>query len=77
MLRSLWNRWKAFGQKVADFQARLILTLVYFIIVLPFGLFVRWFSDPLQMKTRSESRESLWLPKHLDEPTLENSRSQS
>jgi hypothetical protein len=75
MLRNLWNRWKAFGQKIADFQARLILTLVYFIVVLPFVLIVRWFSDPLQMKKKS--RETLWFPKHLDEPTLENSRSQS
>ena len=77
MLRNLWNRWKAFGQKIADLQARVILTLVYFIFVLPFGLFVRWLSDPLHMKTRSGSRVSFWFPKHLDEPTLENSRSQS
>ena len=75
MLRNLWNRWKAFGQKIADFQARLILTLVYFIIVLPFGLFVRLLSDPLHMK--KNTLESLWFDKHLDEPTLENSRSQS
>ena len=75
MLRNLWNRWKAFGQKIADFQARFILTLVYFIVVLPFGFSVRWLSDPLQIKKKS--RESLWFPKDLDEPTLENSRSQS
>jgi hypothetical protein len=75
MLRNLWNRWKAFGQKIADFQARLILTLVYFIVVLPFGLIIRGFGDPLNI--RKASRESSWLPKHLDEPTLENSRSQS
>lgn len=76
MLRKLWTRWKAFGQKIADFQARLILTLVYFIIVLPFGLFVRLLSDPLIVKDR-RSRETMWVPKHVDEPTLENARRQA
>jgi hypothetical protein len=75
MLRKLWNRWKAFGQKIADFQARLILTLVYFIVVLPFGVFVRLLSDPLAVK--HPSRQTMWLPKHVDEPTLENARRQA
>ena len=75
MLRKLWNRWKAFGQKLADFQARLILTLVYFIVVLPFGLLVRLLSDPLAVKNKS--RETMWFPKNADEPTLENARRQA
>ena len=75
MLRQLWTRWKAFGQKIADLQARLILTLVYFIVVLPFGLVVRWLSDPLVVK--SNPRQTMWFPKHVDEPTLENARRQA
>ena len=76
MLRKLWNRWKAFGQKIADFQARLILTLVYFIVALPFGVFVRLLSDPLAVKNQ-RSRETMWFPKNADEPTLENARRQA
>lgn len=75
MLRKLWNRWKAIGQKIADFQARLILTLVYFIVVLPFGLLVRLLSDPLAVKNKS--RTTMWIPKHVDDPTLENARRQA
>lgn len=75
MLRNLWNRWKAFGQKIADFQARLILTLVYFIFVTPFGILVRWLSDPLAVK--NQSVESMWMAKRVDEPTLESARRQA
>ena len=76
MLRKLWNRWKAFGQKIADFQARLILTLVYIIVVPLFGILVRLLSDPLAVKNR-RSRETMWFPKNVDEPTLENARRQA
>ena len=75
MLRNLWNRWKAFGQKIADFQARLILTLVYIIVVPLFGILVRLLSDPLAVKNKS--RETMWFPKNVDEPTLENARRQA
>lgn len=75
MLRNLWNRWKAFGQKIADFQARFILTLVYFIFVTPFGILVRWLSDPLAVK--NQSVESMWMAKRVDEPTLESARRQA
>lgn len=75
ILKKLWSRWKAFGRRLADLQARVILTLVYFIIVPIFGLFVRAFSDPLYLKPKS--RDSMWLAKHLDEPSIENARRQA
>jgi hypothetical protein len=46
----LWQGWKRFGKKLADVQARLLLTLVYFTIVLPFGYAVRLLADPLAIK---------------------------
>lgn len=75
MLRKLWEKWKAFGRRVADFQARVILMLVYFVIVPIFGLLVRGFSDPLYVKR--QPRDSMWLPKHLDEPSIEAARRQA
>lgn len=75
MLRKLWEKWKAFGHRIADFQARAILTLVYFIIVPIFGLLVRALSDPLYVKR--QSRDSMWLLKHLDEPSIESARRQA
>jgi len=75
MLRKIWERWKIIAQKIGDFQARLILTLVYFIAVMPFGILVRLLSDPLAVKKKN--RETMWFPKELDEPTLENARRQA
>jgi len=38
------------AKKIGDFQARLILTVIYFIIVGPFALILRWAADPLSLK---------------------------
>ena len=46
----LWEGWKRFGKKLADFQARLLLSIVYFTIILPFGFAVRLLADPLAIK---------------------------
>jgi hypothetical protein len=50
LLKRAWEAWKSFGRKLGDFQARLILSFFYFIIVAPFSLLVRFFSDPLSLK---------------------------
>jgi hypothetical protein len=51
-LGKLWAAWKRIGRRIGDFQARVLLTLIYAVIILPFGLVVRLFSDPLNIKTR-------------------------
>lgn len=51
---ALLLRFTAWGRKLAktigDFNARLILTLIYVIVLWPFGFMVRLFSDPLRIK---------------------------
>jgi uncharacterized membrane protein YbhN (UPF0104 family) len=51
-LKALWEAWKRIAHKIGNFQARVLLTLLYAIAVLPFGLAVRLFSDPLRIKHR-------------------------
>ena len=41
-----WTRWIKVATVIGDFQARVVLSLFYFLIVLPFGLAVRLFADP-------------------------------
>jgi hypothetical protein len=60
MLHTLWERWKVIARKIGDVQSRVMLVVFYFLILAPFGLAVRAFSDPLQLKQRSFSG---WLPK--------------
>lgn len=50
MLKRLWQAWKAFGHKVGNLQARVLLTIFYSVPVFPFGVAVRLFSDPLRIK---------------------------
>jgi hypothetical protein len=49
-LKKLWEGYKRVARKIGDFQARVLLTLIYAILVLPIGLAVRLFADPLQIK---------------------------
>lgn len=51
-LKSLWEGWKRIAHAIGNFQARVLLTLIYAILILPFGLVVRLFSDSLKIKKR-------------------------
>ncbi len=48
--RRIWNHWLRIAGFIGNFQARLVLSLFYFIIVLPFGVAVRLFADLLRIK---------------------------
>jgi hypothetical protein len=57
LLRRLWEGWKRVGRKLGDWQARMLLTVFYFVVLAPFALAVRWKADPLGLK-----RPGGWLP---------------
>jgi hypothetical protein len=67
VLRKFWEGWKAFGRLLGNIVARVALSIFYFTVFVPFGLGVRWFSDPLQIKT---SPSSLWRPRSTTDQTL-------
>lgn len=73
-LKRFWEAWKRFGQAIGDFIGRLILSLLYFTVVLPFGVGVRLFSDPLRLK-RGEGA-SHWLARTTKDLTVEDGRKQ-
>jgi hypothetical protein len=49
-----WKVWTRLAHKIGNFQARVFLTLIYAILVLPFGITVRMFSDSLGTKKRPD-----------------------
>ena len=53
-LVALWQAWKRLAHKIGNFQARVLLTLIYAIVLFPFGVAVRLFSDSLAIKRRPE-----------------------
>jgi hypothetical protein len=61
-LKAFWAAWTRIAKKIGTFQARVLLTAMYAILLWPFGLAVRWFADTL----RTKHRPSRWLD-HPDE----------
>ncbi len=54
-----WQRFKIITAVIGDVQGRLIATLFYFTVLVPFGIASRIFSDPLNMKRSSPTTN--WL----------------
>lgn len=71
-LKRLWERWKKIAHVIGNFNARVLLTVVYCVLVLPFGLMVRFFSDSLHTKKRPET----WSDHPATPNTLEEARRQ-
>ncbi len=52
-MATLWEWWKRVARRLGDVQARVLLSLVYFLVIGPFALAVRFWGDPLAIKARS------------------------
>jgi hypothetical protein len=57
MLKKAWQAWKRIAHKIGNFQARVLLTLFYAVLIFPFGMAARLFADPLRIKRRPQQ----WL----------------
>lgn len=71
-LKKAWAVWKRIAHKIGDFQARVLLTVIYAVVILPFGLAMSLFSDPLNIKKRPEH----WFDHIQDTINLERARHQ-
>ena len=71
ILRKFWEGWKRVGGFIGDVLGRLILTLFYFTLVLPFGLLMRILRDPLSLRSGGSP---IWRVREPDEPTIEAAR---
>jgi hypothetical protein len=69
LIKNFWHGWQAFGQFLGNWLARVVLTVFYFTILVPFGLGVRLFSDPLHIKTQPAD---LWRPRATGDQKLED-----
>jgi hypothetical protein len=73
MLRRLWDRWKGIAHAIGTFQSRVLLTVFYCLIVLPFGLGLRLLADPLRLRCRPGSH---WRGRATVSPDGEHARRQ-
>ena len=56
-----WERWKVIAHAIGTFQARVLLSLFYFLIVPPFALIVK-LKDPLALRRRN--RAGGWIDRN-------------
>ena len=73
MFKSAWKQWMRFALVIGNFNSRVVLTLFYAIVVLPFGLAVRIFRDPLAIR---QKRSSAWTDTKHPTRTIEEGRKQ-
>jgi len=71
-LIALWQGWVKVAKKIGDFQARLILSVFYLLVIIPIGLIARLFADPLGLK----KNRATWESKPSSTPRLEDARRQ-
>jgi hypothetical protein len=70
-LKAAWQLWKRVGQAIGDFIARIVLTIFYFTIFAPFGLIVRLFNDPLDMKREVQG---VWIERATQDHEIQDAR---
>jgi len=73
-VKKFWQSWKNFSKRAGGFQSKIVLSYFYFLLVSPFALAVKIFSDPLRIKFKSE--KSHWLVKKEIPSDLEHFRKQ-
>jgi hypothetical protein len=56
-VKALWAAWTRLARGIGNFQARVLLTVIYILVLLPFGVCVRLFADTL----RTKKRPTEWL----------------
>ena len=75
-LRRFGSGWKEITRAIGDFQARLLLTVFYFTLVLPFALLARWVIDPLRLRHQPPAN-SAWLERQVHPTDLSSAQRQT
>lgn len=78
-MKKLWQKIKDIGQVVGDFQARLILSLLYFVLVLPMGLLARLGGDSLRVRSMGnpvQPQDTHWQVRSKADSELRQARRQ-
>jgi len=72
-LKKFWAGWKKFGHFMGDLLARVVLTVFYFTILLPFGLLTTLLGDPLSIKSKAKPD---WVKRETGDRDLVEARRQ-
>jgi len=73
LARRAWEGWKKIAHVIGVWNTRIIMSVLYFIIILPAGLIFRQISDPLRLR---QPQNSNWIPLPPQKHNLESARNQ-
>ena len=73
VLKRLFAWWIPVAEAISAFVGRIVLTLFYLVVALPFGLMARFVIDPLKLRRR---RDSAWDTMRERENSIEEGRRQ-
>ena len=71
--RRVWDRWRKGAHAIGVVQTRFIMVMIYVIAVLPTGLLMRAFRDPLHLRRQKDGN---WVPIEPRKPDVESARRQ-
>jgi hypothetical protein len=71
--RRALERWKKAAHAIGVVQTRILMLGVYVTLVLPTGLVMRLFEDPLHLRPPGDGN---WVPTRREKPTIETARRQ-
>lgn len=72
-LQKFWKAWQRFGKFIGNIVGRVILSIFYFTVLLPFGLGATLFGDLLGLKKKSTAN---WETRESPPATLEEAQRQ-
>jgi hypothetical protein len=73
-MRGLWQKIEYYSRVVGDFQARLILTILYGLFVLPTGLIAK--IGGVLLETHPRKTDSYWQARSDTDTSLRGARGQ-
>lgn len=71
-LRRASAGWRRLARRLAEVQGRILLAILYILLIVPIGLAVRLFSDPLRRRPSATN----WVRRPAAPATLEEARRQ-
>lgn len=74
LLKRIWAGWKRVAEKIARVQTLILLTLLYIVVILPFGIVVSLFGDPLRRSPPNGN--SFWRSRGTPPSLLDSARRQ-
>lgn len=70
--KRLWKAWLIVSHKIGVFNSRVILTLFYFLIIMPYSILMMPFVDFMRIKSKQT-----WIKRQTYDLTIDDAKRQS